>query len=181
MKRHFPRNRRPNSFTLVELLVVLAIIALLGTLLQPAIRNSIIKAQSTKCMANLRTIGNAAQLAATDNNNLYPQINQTAPPLPYPATVGGLVAVLGPYGITTNGIQCPVDLATSPNSFTTYGSSYEWNPAFDDENPSIPVVYFSKTAIIPVNNSRVRLCQDFNSIHHGRNNALYGDGHVSFH
>ena len=181
MKRFSPRRRRLHSFTLVELLVVMAIIALLGGLFEPALRTAMEKAQSTKCMNNLRSIGVAANLAANDNNNLYPQINQTAPPPPYPSTVPGLVGVLGPYGISTNSIQCPVDMGLNPSAFSLYGSSYEWDPVYDDETPGIPVIYISPTVVVPVNSNRVRLAMDFNPIHKGRPNVLFGDGHVSYH
>jgi prepilin-type N-terminal cleavage/methylation domain-containing protein/prepilin-type processing-associated H-X9-DG protein len=182
MNRSFSRRRSLHSFTLVELLVVMAIIALMIGILQPALKNSIIKAQSVQCVANLRSIGSAASLAATDNNNLYPRIDQAATPIYSPAgSVPGLVGVLGTYGVSTNTIQCPIDLSSTPNSFTLYGSSYEWDPVFDDENPLATVVYISPTMIMPVNSSRVRLAMDFNPIHHGKHNVLFGDGHVSFH
>ena len=182
MKNRFsPRRRRLHSFTLVELLVVIAIIILLGGLMQPAIRTALQKAQSTSCMSNLRGLGVAANLAATDNNNLYPQINQTAPPLPYPNTVQGFVGVLGPYGIATNNIQCPTDMGQNPSAFSKYNSSYEWDPVFDDETPGIAVIYISPTVVVPVNSNRVRLAMDFNPIHRGRPNVLFGDGHVTFH
>jgi prepilin-type N-terminal cleavage/methylation domain-containing protein len=176
------RKRGLRSFTLVELLVVLAIIALLVSLLQPALRSALLHAQSIKCVTNLRSIGVAVQLATSDNNNLYPLIDQAAAPIYSPAgSVPGLVGVLGPYGINTNSIQCPVDMASSPSAFTQYGSSYEWNPAFDDENPNDTVIYYNQRTgnrAIPINSSRVRLCTDFLPLHHNKVYALYGDGHV---
>jgi prepilin-type processing-associated H-X9-DG protein len=185
MKKSLFQSRRRRStvaFTLVELLVVLAIIILLAGVASPAYSMAIHKAQSLKCSTNLRSIGTAVSLAASDNNNTYPEINQTAPPLPYPGNVGGIVSVLGPYGISTNSVECPVDMGNgSASSFAQYGSSYEWNPVFDDEIENDPVIYIQPGTPIPVNNARVRLCTDFNSIHRGRANGLYGDGHVTIH
>ena len=91
----------------------------------------------------------------------------------------GLVGVLGAYGISTNTIQCPVDMSSGPSSFTQYGSSYEWNPVFDDGSVTSPILYLNATAQIPVSSSRVRLCTDFLPLHHNKMNALYGDGHVT--
>jgi len=72
-------------------------------------------------------------------------------------------------------------MGQNPSAFTMYGSSYEWDPVYDDETPGIPVIYISPTVVVPVNSNRVRLAMDFNPIHKGRPNVLFGDGHVSFH
>jgi len=184
MKRlRSPHRRRWASFTLVELLVVIAIIGLLAGLAQPAFAAALRKAQSLSCGTNLRSIGVAVSLAATDNNNTYPEINQTSATgtstSPYPNSVGGIATVLGPYNIGTNSIKCPSDIQLGTTSaFTLYGSSYEWNPVFDDEVEGDAVIFPTPTNPITVNNSRVRLCTDFNGIHRGKMNALYGDGHV---
>jgi len=67
------------SFTLVELLVVVAILGLLAGLGVPAIRKGMEVGRSAKCAANLRTIGVAVQQFAAEHNGriltwgLYPQ------------------------------------------------------------------------------------------------------------
>ncbi len=173
----FQRRHRP-AFTIVELLVVIAIIGLLAGLAIPNMQYGILKAQSTQCAENLHGIGAAVLSDATDNNDLFPEINQTAPPLPYPASVPGLVGVLGTYGVSTNTIQCPVDLAAgASSSFAMYGSSYEWNPVLDDGTDPVTTLPLG-TFSITVNPSRIRICTDFLPIHRGRTNALYADGHT---
>ena len=180
--RRNPKSSRI-AYTLVEMVVVVGIIGLLLGLVFPSFSAMLLKAQSEKCASNLRNIGTAASLAATDNNGQYPAINQAATNI-YPAGYGAtnLLGALGSYlgDSSTNNtiIQCPVDMHNSPSSFSLYGSSYEWNPVFDDESTVTPILYLNANTKIPVNNSRVRLCTDFNSIHHGKMNALYGDGHV---
>lgn len=174
------RRRRTLAFTLVEVLVVIAIISLLAGLAAPAFQGMILKARSMKCAANLRSIGIAASLAATDNNNRYPEVDQAGAPI-YTPPGPNIVTAFGTYGITTNAVQCPVDMGTSPSSFTTYGSSYEWDPVFDDEPVNETVVYITPTVAIPVNSSRVRLAMDFTGVHGGRPNVVFGDGHVAIH
>jgi len=49
--------KRYKGFTLVELLVVIAIMSILLTLLAPALRKAREQAQSTACMAQMRSIG----------------------------------------------------------------------------------------------------------------------------
>jgi prepilin-type N-terminal cleavage/methylation domain-containing protein/prepilin-type processing-associated H-X9-DG protein len=182
MKRRLLRPRRADSFTLVELLVVLAIIALLATLSVPAFDSAILKARSVKCAGNLHAIGVAASLAAADNNNKYPEINEAAAPIYTDANATNLIGALGPYGVTTNVIQCPVDMSLNAvSAFQLYKSSYEWDPVFDDEPVNATAVYITPTTPIPVNSYRVRLCMDFNPIHKNRPNVVYGDGHVSTH
>jgi prepilin-type processing-associated H-X9-DG protein/prepilin-type N-terminal cleavage/methylation domain-containing protein len=179
--RLFSRRRRL-AFTLVELLVVMAIIALLIGLGLPAYQRAIAAAQSTKCASNLRAIGVAVTQAATDNNNEYPAIQEAGGPV-YPPSAGAkdLYDTLSPYGLTSNDLKCPTDAATTPSSFSQYGSSYEWDPAFDDEVTVTPIIYITSTFQIPINNARVHLCYDVNAIHNGRANTLFGDGHVRAH
>lgn len=183
MTRPLLLRRSRLAFTLVEVLVVIAIIGLMCGLTLPAFQRAIQSAQSAKCAANLRTIGMAVTQAATDNDNQYPEISQAASS-PYPAgsDAKDLYDTLHPYGIESNDLECPSDMQAGIDSaYKKYGSSYEWNPAFDDEVTVTPILYWSPTVQIPVNSSRVHLCYDFNPVHNGRPNYLYGDGHVRAH
>lgn len=46
-----------NGFTLIEMLVVLAIIVLLASLILPAVNKALQRGKQTKCMSQLRNIG----------------------------------------------------------------------------------------------------------------------------
>ena len=70
--RHAHRNPTPTAFTLVELLVVVAVVALLLGLLLPAIGKAIRTAERVGCSSNIRQIATATVLYATDNDDETP-------------------------------------------------------------------------------------------------------------
>jgi prepilin-type N-terminal cleavage/methylation domain-containing protein len=64
------------GFTLVELLVVIAVIAVLAALLLPVLAHAKEKARSTQCLGNLRQWGLAFRLYADDHEDFLPRRGQ---------------------------------------------------------------------------------------------------------
>ena len=69
------RERRPmgaTAFTLTELIVVIALLALLATTQLPALNRAKTPVKFTQCQNNCRQIGQAAMLYKADNRDCYP-------------------------------------------------------------------------------------------------------------
>ena len=65
-------NRRADGFTLVEMLVVIAIIGLLAALLLPVFGQAKARAKRIECVSDLREIGVACHVFANDHGGKYP-------------------------------------------------------------------------------------------------------------
>lgn len=78
MKSNPPRQPRSGSyaFSLVELLVTIAIIAVLAALLLPAVAGAKARALQSQCANNLRQWGLAFRLYADDNTDFLPRRGQ---------------------------------------------------------------------------------------------------------
>ena len=63
---------KPGAFTLVEMLVVIAVIAILASMLLPAVARGRQKALQTNCASNLKQAGAAIQMFADDNQDTLP-------------------------------------------------------------------------------------------------------------
>lgn len=67
-KREYQRAKRSKGFTLAELLVVVAIIAILAGLLLPVLVQAKDAARMRVCTSNLRSLGQAFRMYVDDNN-----------------------------------------------------------------------------------------------------------------
>jgi len=68
----FIKNKRIVSFSLIELLIVIAIISILTSLLMPALRQTKEKVRAIVCSANLRQVHPAFTMYVNDFSDYYP-------------------------------------------------------------------------------------------------------------
>jgi prepilin-type N-terminal cleavage/methylation domain-containing protein/prepilin-type processing-associated H-X9-DG protein len=113
------QNAQKNAFTLVELLVVIAIIAVLIGLLLPTLNKAREQSNRTKCVANLRTLGQAMLLYANDSRDWLPNGNPPRTYVNYAAQDAVLVALANKYVRAAGTFHCPSDADPIPERIET--------------------------------------------------------------
>lgn len=168
----FTYRKARSGFTLIELLVVIAIIGLLAALLFPAISAGLERGKRTACRSNLKQIGLAMMVFASDNNGWFPLAEGTDYRKPY--TSSGTLGNQWPLTRVVREMYnkdvlkdlriwvCPSDKAEGPNnslkvkvaenidSFNSYGNaSYMYvaglNDKMDISSPSRAVVLLDES------------------------------------
>ena len=101
--------RQPDpSFTLIELLIVIAVIAILSSLLLPSLNSSVRKALAISCASNMKSIGSAEHMYLGDFDYVVPynykprENGSVSPEVPFTHALNGGIGdrrSAGPYGV----------------------------------------------------------------------------------
>jgi prepilin-type N-terminal cleavage/methylation domain-containing protein/prepilin-type processing-associated H-X9-DG protein len=113
------------AFTLVELLVAIAIVGVLASFLFTVFANTRENARRTTCSSNLKQIGTAALMYVQDcDGRFMPVVNEGEPPVGTQTPFW--FRLLQPYSKNTQVFKCPSD---DTGTFTNYGghASYGYN------------------------------------------------------
>ncbi|HTV39878.1 MAG TPA: prepilin-type N-terminal cleavage/methylation domain-containing protein [Candidatus Sulfotelmatobacter sp.] len=165
------------AFSLIELLVVMAVIAILAALALPVISRSQEEGRATACVSNLHQIGLALQIYVDANNNTLPIMRDAPTDTNALATntFPTVNVVLGTDLANTNVLRCPSDFQ---GIFQLTGSSYSWNDLLNGENANHLVVMG-----MDFNPQAIPVFFDKQGFHGARGankavNYLYADQHI---
>lgn len=141
-------NRRIRGFTLVELLVVIGIIALLISVLLPALNKARASARTLACGSNLRQVATAAMLYMNDNRGYYPPVfngwnadpNQPGSNYQTAAIRPFIWDYLEKYGIKVNEARsCTEAYASLPSSTSPFKAyTYRYNSVLGGVIGAVP-------------------------------------------
>ena len=111
------------GFTLVELLVVIAVIAVLAALLLPALASSKIRAQQTSCLSNVKQLALAGLMYLNDNSQRGFPFNGPTLPNYDPNSALEWPYALTNYGATDGVRVCPSTRVPQPPTLNVPGAA----------------------------------------------------------
>jgi prepilin-type N-terminal cleavage/methylation domain-containing protein/prepilin-type processing-associated H-X9-DG protein len=153
-----------HGFTLMELLIVLAVVAVLAGTGVPLGRSMVAKSREAACLNQLRGLGVALESYLQDNQRKLPimESGRSSRTDDMPA----LETVLLPFVENPDAFKCPQDRA----EFEKTGSSYLWNSTQNGKRES-ELAFFG----IEDRPDRIPLVFDKESWHPNGTNILYAD------
>lgn len=158
------------GFTLVELLTVIAVIALLAGLLLPALGAARDRSKAARCLGQVRQIGVAIQSYVAGPYDHLPMCARLGPQLGFSSLPQALEAHLDSSRV----FQCPADQGKQAY-YPEFGTSYEWNTFLSGHQ-----VDRATWSILGLEITSSPLLGDADGFHPRQSrNYLYIDGHVS--
>jgi len=164
--------RGGRGFTLVELIVVMAVIAILAALAYPATLRGIQAGKAAGCISNLNSIGVALNLYLGEHRQMMPPLKAGRELVSDDVPV--IDNTLNAYARDPGVFACPADnLGIAAKS----GTSYYWNSVLSGQSVTNLQFFNAKgtNSEIPVISDK----QGFHPYTANKVNVLYADGHAS--
>jgi prepilin-type N-terminal cleavage/methylation domain-containing protein len=155
---------KPRGFTLIEMLVVLAIIGTLLAIGLPLTRSFVGKSREAACLTQLRSLGVGLQAYLQEHNDKLPELatgrSSKTDDIPV------LETILLPYLESPEAFHCPTD----KKEFQRSGSSYLWNATQNGR-------HISQLALFGIKNQpdKIPLIYEKEAWHPSGMNFLYAD------
>ena len=140
---HWTAANRTRAFALPDLLLIIATIALLGSIVGAVLVNQKAVARQVQCTANVKTITKAVLQYADDNHRIFPAMDQSPPTgvwFWYKELVKGYAGLTAPSSAQDKLFACPDDRGyTDPGPFYL-NSKYDYGSyTFNGVNlPGVP-------------------------------------------
>jgi prepilin-type N-terminal cleavage/methylation domain-containing protein/prepilin-type processing-associated H-X9-DG protein len=186
-------------FTLIELLIVIAIIAILASMLLPALRKAKMSAQRIECAGNIKQLSFAVQSYACENNDYYPPYRIGWPGARWYFLLADYLGEQTLSGGEAWSKQSRVFICSSENEhwtgqtdytmngFLTYfDSSYPWRKTGSLKNPSMTLLatdaaYQACRLLVAEEEKQASYPQyAWEGRHDSGANAGYADGHTEW-
>ena len=165
------RDQRMRAFTLLELSVAIAIIAILFLLIIPAAWKTVEIGRATSCTSQLRQIATGLNAYLNDHELTMPTLKAGRSRQSDPGPV--IDTTLLPYIVDKHVFICPSDSKIGAAS----GTSYYWNTTLNGQR--LNTLDFMKLTDDP---SRIPVLSDKEAFHpylENKVNLLYADGHAT--
>lgn len=167
-----PQTLHASAFTLLELLVTIAVLAVLLAIAIPVYSKIAAGGKATACVGNLRQIGVALSTYLGEHNMTMPSLAAGRKRLEDDVPV--IDNTLNRYVKDKRVFRCPAD---SKHFAETTGTSYHWNVTLNGQ--ALASLRFLRLTDEP---SRIPILGDKEGFHpyiDNRVNILYADGHAT--
>jgi prepilin-type N-terminal cleavage/methylation domain-containing protein/prepilin-type processing-associated H-X9-DG protein len=164
-------DERGRGFTLLELLVVVAVIGVLAAIVFPVYRRVLESGRATACLSNLGQIGVGLAAYLGDNNNIMPSLKTAREALTDEEPV--IDNTLDKYVRAKEVFACPADAKFARKT----GTSYFWNVTLNGQ--ALGSLNFLG---LVDQHSRIPILSDKEGFHpytENKVNILYADGHAT--
>jgi len=163
------------AFTLVEMLVTIAIIGILAAMILPALGRAKEGGRSTFCQGNLHQIGVALQMYVGENRNRLPTMYDQSAGTNFQTNLATINSVLSNQLGSLQVLCCPSDTA---GIFQQTGSSYSWNNLLNGQDADHLQVFGTAYPLTTI--PLVYDKQSFHSLLGSKRavNYLYADSHI---